>query len=201
MLSTARPWSHLVSSKIQCGRYQHAHFREEKTETLKDEQLDEDHTVRKWQSRPCASRVPAPAVALHFYITATGYRSSTEWWQMKACPALSPHPSACPPLPFLVILPQSVSQELATGSQQALGPSLAAGHSGWCTYSAQSLCPSRKCQSSHDPRRWWHWGRPAAPAPVGGQTQSRQCHERDAVIKKCLKLHVIGKTLLNQFWI
>lgn len=67
-------------------------------------------------------------------------------------PSFRPRPPPLPPTAG-ASLPRSASQGLARGSRRALGPSLAAGRSGSRTCPARSLCPSRKCQSSHGPRR------------------------------------------------
>lgn len=63
-------------------------------------------------------------------------------------------------------LPQVPSLWLATGLQQGLGLWLVPHHSCWYNFSAQSLFPSSKCQSSHDPRKEWHSGHSAGPCPV-----------------------------------
>lgn len=55
-LSTAHALPHFVSTKIQRGRDQNAHFREEKTETQEDEPRDGGHTVRQGHSRSSACK-------------------------------------------------------------------------------------------------------------------------------------------------
>ena len=88
-------------------------------------------------------------------------------------------------------LPPLASLELARGSQQDLGPSFVWYHSYWCSFSAQSLCPPKRCLSSRDRRTGGRWGHAEGPCSVKRAHDSR-CGQ--VSVLHCLCLPIIFKT-------